>query len=114
MFLHVVEPGSGEEIILVLGLGLALAVAGGEASGCYERGVVVLSRENTKVIKLIHSPRQDRHLQQPRDLRQGEVTRRAEYDRSVGVRQRVYEGLNNKSRKIDIDIAFIASMHLIC
>ena len=51
MFLHVVEPGSGEEIILVLGLGLALAVAGGEAPGCYERRVVVLSRENTKVIK---------------------------------------------------------------
>ena len=46
MFLHVVEPGSGEEIILVLGLGLALAVAGGEAPGCYERRVVVLSREH--------------------------------------------------------------------
>ena len=59
MLLHVVEPGSGEEIILVLGLGLALAVAGGEAPGCYERRVVVLSRENTAVIKLIHSPRQD-------------------------------------------------------
>ena len=53
MLLHVVEPGSGEEIILVLGLGLALAVAGGEAPGCYERRVVVLSRGNTKVIKLI-------------------------------------------------------------
>ena len=104
VFLHVVEPGSGEEIILVLRLGLALAVAGGEASGCYERRVVVLSRENTAVIKLIHSPRQDTHLQQPRDLRQGEVTRRAEYDRSVGVRQRVYEGLNNKSRMIRYSI----------
>ena len=104
MFLHVVEPGSGEEIILVLGLGLALAVAGGEAPGCYERRVVVLSRENTAVIKLIHSSRQDRHLQQPSDLRQGEVTRRAEYDRSVRVRQRVYEGLNNKSRMIRYSI----------
>ena len=47
-----------------------------------------------------------RYLQQPRDLRQGEVTRGAEYDRSVGVRQRVYEGLNNKITIIDIDIAF--------
>ena len=45
-----------------------------------------------------------RYLQQPRDLRQGEVTRGAEYDRSVGVRQRVYEGLNNKITIIDIDI----------
>ena len=56
MPLHVVEPGSGEEIILVLGLGLALAVAGGESPGGYERSVVELSRDNTAVINLFLVP----------------------------------------------------------